>query len=61
MILIKQLEVKIRRYFTICNILTAVATRSDAYILRSDVFLWTTTTDGQTNHLTPCALHRLIS
>ena len=53
LILIKQLEVKILRFFTTYDILTAMVTQSDAYILRSgDFFLWTTMTDGQTNHFT---------
>ena len=41
-------------FTTICNILRAVATHSDASILRSGNILWTTT-DGQTNHFNPCA------
>ena len=42
-------------FFTICDILTVVAARSYGYILRSGNFLWTTITDEQTNHFTPCA------
>ena len=59
MILIKQFEVGIRHFFTICDICVTMAAHYDAYILRVVIFFVDNDTlDGLINHFTSYACVR---